>query len=64
MSFVSPEVLSLNCKAPMGGYLLVWSFSFGSLEIPMRYRDTFTVFVLNIHHYFVSVNANIHGLSI
>lgn len=61
MNFVSIEVLSLSCKALMGDYLLVWSFSFRSLGIPMRYKNIFTVFVLNTHHYFVSINANIHS---
>lgn len=64
MSFVSSEVLSLNHKGPVGGYLMVWNFSFRSLGIATRYRNVFTVFVLNIDHYFVSINANIHGFGI
>lgn len=43
MSTVCREVPSLNHEAPVGGWLLSWSFSFTSSGIVLWYRNTCTV---------------------
>lgn len=58
MSIVSSEILSLIYNPPIGGYLLI--FPLQTFRNSHKLQNVFTVFVLNIDHSFVSINANVH----